>query len=80
MNVTVGTTLNASDTLCLSETSKSGTVFNLAEIATGNSGRRLPEQGRGLYDDRGHVDLGRCGTPVGSRRTVPGGLSSPSAR
>ena len=35
LNVTVGTTVTANDTVCLSETSKSGTVFNLADVGAG---------------------------------------------
>jgi len=35
LTVTVGTTVTANDTVCLSETSKSGTVFNLADVGAG---------------------------------------------
>src|ERR1700690_2214956 len=37
LTVTVGTTLTTNDTVCLSETSKSGTVFNLADVGSGAS-------------------------------------------
>jgi type IV pilus assembly protein PilA len=37
LTVTTGTTVTADDTVCLSETSKSGTVFNLADVGAGAS-------------------------------------------
>ena len=33
----VGTTVSANDTVCLTETSKSGTVFNIADVGAGAS-------------------------------------------
>ena len=35
LSVSVGTTVTANDTVCVSETSKSGTVFSLADIGAG---------------------------------------------
>jgi type IV pilus assembly protein PilA len=37
LTVTTGTIRTADDTACLSETSKSGTVFNLADVGAGTS-------------------------------------------
>jgi type IV pilus assembly protein PilA len=61
LTVTLGTATVADDTVCLSQTSKSGTVFNIADVATGANA--------GTYYNKGGACSGTAATLAGAWNT-----------